>query len=142
MTTSLTPEQLAALVATLQSDMSALKLEANQREERMESMAAQINATKPTVDAARPPTESNLKLALYQGVPTLNMVSEQELLAQESARIQKLLDEEAIWIYGEALEQESPAIKNWRIETTKALGISKVFKFLGKYWNQWKNCIV
>jgi hypothetical protein len=47
-----------------------------------------------------------------------------------------------IWKEGESLSEESPELRHWRLETTKALGISRVFKFTGKYWIQWKGCVV
>jgi hypothetical protein len=40
------------------------------------------------------------------------------------------------------MEPESPEIRNWRVETTKALGMCRTFKFTGKYWTQWKECVI
>ena len=37
---------------------------------------------------------------------------------------------------------ESPFIREWRKETSKALAEAKPFKFGGKYWDLWKGCVL
>jgi hypothetical protein len=47
-----------------------------------------------------------------------------------------------LWHEGKSMEVESPELRHWRVETTKALGSCRVFKFTGKYWSQWKSCVI
>jgi hypothetical protein len=46
------------------------------------------------------------------------------------------------WQEGKSMEVESPELRNWRVETTKALGSCRIYKFTGKYWTQWKSLVI
>jgi hypothetical protein len=53
-----------------------------------------------------------------------------------------LLEEAEEWEFGVSLVEESDWLRTWRLDTGKALALSKVFKFSGKYWLQWKNSVL